>query len=271
MGKTSVEHPPLTPRLKKIFADAEHQPSPAIALTIATVERDAKQELYSLLGWNKKCKLDGKVTRFVSVMRRPKTNPTHPNILSSPTDRIPLGDLNAMLNESTVQPLRAPCRSGYTFFEPCPVSSHAESGHHPVIYAVDSLLAKKMGVAEALEAGEFPYRAWVAAVLHGKADYTFQNGRVSEPMRMANIFVEVDEKTMEQIPYESAAYSEIRKLRPFVFRNRHCYGIKGGEYFTNPETKMSEEGPSDVIDGLCLPSTIAVLNQFEEPLIEDGK
>lgn len=272
MGKTILDE---NPRLKKIIDAAEEQPSPAIALTIATVQRDAKEEHHSLVGWHKKCQLHGKVGHFVSVMRRPETNVTHPNILSAPTDRIPSKLLDTLVNRRTIRPLREPVRKGYTFFKPCPVASVDESGHHPVIYAVDNILAKKMGVAEALESGQFTYRAWVAALLNNDASYPLYRpfehcaDYVHEPMRMANIFVEVDEASMERIPRQSQAYSEIRKLTQEDFKDRHWYGAKGGEFLFKPGSRHQLQ--SDYIDGLCLPSIIAVLNQFEEPLIEDGK
>lgn len=272
MQKTILDE---NPRLKKIIDAAEEQPSPAIALTIATVQRNAKESIYSINEWNKEYKLQGKVGHFISVMRRPETNVTHPNILSAPTDRIPVELLNAMTNGFVVKPSREPIRDGYTFFAPRAVSSNDESGHHPVIYAVDNILAKKMGVAEVLESGQFTYRAWIAALLNGDATYPLYRpfehcaDHAHEPMRMANIFVEVDEASMERIPRQSQAYSEIRKLTPKDFKDRHWYGAKGGEFLFKPGSRNQLQ--SDYIDGLCLPSTIAVLNQFEEPLIKEDE
>lgn len=256
MSKTSILDE--NPRLRRIITEAQESPSPAIALTIATVRRQEKDKVYSLVGWEEKCFYHGDIGHFVSVMRRPETNVTHPNILSAPTDRIPHALFRAITDGPMVNPIRTPSHRGYAFYKPRPVSSEDESGHHPIVYAVDSILAKKMGVAEALEAGKITYRAWLAAVLDGHASY---KDCVDESMRMANIFVEVDEASMGRFPSESGAYSEIRKITLQDFMAHHWYGAKGGEFFSPPNSGAQTE--VDHIDGLCLPSSLEVLRQFE--------
>lgn len=249
-------------RLQRIVDAAKLEPSPAIALTIATVQRSTSDKVYALVRTPRhafRIKFHGRIGHFVSVERRPETNLTHPNVLSAPTDRIPRAVFDAIPHGREVQPLRKPHRPGYTFFEPCAVSSVGESGHHPLVYAVDSILAKKMGLVDAIESGKFTYRAWLAAVLSGNASYTFPAGsglqNLEEPMRMANVFVEVSDAAMQCIPGASKAYNVIQKLTLREFKDR---------YWSSPSSS------SGTINGLCLPSTITVLNQFEEELDNGG-
>lgn len=254
------------PRLKRIIEDAEKHPSPVVALTIATVRRQEKDKIYDLVGWDGRCSMHGEIDRFISVMRRPETNVTHPNILSAPTDRVPHAIFHAMTDGPTVEPVQKPRHGGYTFYKPQPVASENESGHHPLVYAVDSILAKKMGVARELEEGVIRYRAWLAVVCLGYASYPLHCPYekcvecAHEPMRMANVVVEVDDDTMDRFPEQSAAYNEIRRTPLGVFMSRYRRGGKGGHFLRRPGDSVESE---DYISGLCLPSSLDVLRQFD--------
>src|SRR3954463_11005563 len=96
--------------------------------------------------------------------RRPGANRTHPNVVSVPTQRIPASLhadlLSAASHEETTD-------RGVSFFDGGEVDSGFDDGHHPVVFAVESLLGRKLGLAEALENGEVEYRAALRAGVRG--------------------------------------------------------------------------------------------------------
>ena len=86
--------------------------------------------------------------RILCGARSGKANPAYPNVVSVPSQRLPkrlAGEILALVKDE-------PGASRYKFFE-----SARENGNHPIIYSVSNLLARKLGLADALESGDFIY------------------------------------------------------------------------------------------------------------------
>ena len=81
----------------------------------------------------------------------------------------------------------------------------------PLIYAVDSLLTRKLGLADALEQRILRYQAHVAVLMRGISDVSDQaeNVIVTRPVNMINVAVQI-EYGSNLIPRESTSYSRIR-------------------------------------------------------------
>src|SRR5262245_33282140 len=144
--------------------------------------------------------------RILLAVRDPATNATHPNVISVPTQRIP-----AVLFEAILQDGRAAARwETTTFYEREDRSPHLERGHDPLTYAVRSILAGKLGAADALETGRLRFTARLAAMMTGRSVYPAGAGRTrSESIRLANAVVTVGEGA-GQFPERTVAYSSIR-------------------------------------------------------------
>ena len=143
---------------------AEQEPAPIVALTILDAET---------LGPNDRV-LDS--TRILVTARHPDTNPTHPNVVSVPTQRVPATLMRALCGRgrptgkdhglhSKAASLRLPERvlRARTFKVPF-IDSGSVRGHAPIVYAVESLLCGKLGLAEAIEKKSVRFSA--APVLH---------------------------------------------------------------------------------------------------------
>ncbi len=81
----------------------------------------------------------------------------------------------------------------------------------PLIYAVDSLMTRKLGLADALEQRLLRYQARVAVLMRGISDVSDQeeNAVVTRPVDMINVAVQI-ECGDDLFPRESASYSRIR-------------------------------------------------------------
>jgi hypothetical protein len=134
---------------------------------------------------------DGVLTSTSNVLvvaRHPDTNHTHPDVVSVPTQRLP----GALLADvvASARSLGPGVDGATTLYAGGVVDSAENSGHHPVIFATESLLARKLGLADALERGTFRFRAALRAVVAGTAVYdNFDGPDVYEPIDMLNVVV----------------------------------------------------------------------------------
>ena len=78
------------------------------------------------------------------VVRNPQTNATHPGTVSVPTQRVPPAVL-PLLTRTEVSERWS--------------SNERLSGHKAEIFVVESVLARKLGLADALEAGTIAFEA----------------------------------------------------------------------------------------------------------------
>lgn len=131
--------------------------------------------------------------------RSEKANPTHPNIVSVPTQRLPASLAQEIL---TLGPHAS-------------FSSETESGHNPLVFAVESLIATKVIPGNELESGEIPFTVSLAHVQTGYAKYSTSSDEVQEKfgseelltMLNLNVVLGSDAKV---VPSSTASYSNLK-------------------------------------------------------------
>lgn len=153
--------------------------------------------------------LDGAVcqqeTRVLVAVRDAATNDTHPNVISVPTQRVPRELFDALVD--AVRP--ESYGESITFLAGEEVDSDRVEGHHPLIYAVCSMLSRKLGVGGHLESGDVAFRASLRAVSVGHSTYHQPvHGRTVEHIIMANAAVVVT-RGSELFPARTPSYSHI--------------------------------------------------------------
>lgn len=133
------------------MSPAAQKPAPIVALTILDAETLGPES--RILG----------STRILVAARRPDTNPTHPNVVSVPTQRVPATLMRELCGRgrpvgkdhglrSKAASLRGPERLLRARILKVPfMDSGLAGGHAPAVYAVESLLCGKLGLAEAIE------------------------------------------------------------------------------------------------------------------------
>ena len=139
------------------------------------------------------------------VARRPDANPTHPNVVSVPTQRLPPSVHRDIVASATlVETLQE-----RSFFVGGEVDSEVDNGHHPLIFAVESLLGRKLGLSEALESGALRFRAALRSRVRGTAVYdNFGGDDVYEPIDMLNVLVLVT-AGRRKVPAVTTSYGPI--------------------------------------------------------------
>ncbi len=137
--------------------------------------------------------------RILTVVRNPETNRTHPNTLSVPTQRIP----ESLLRDLTSRPPLDAVESAF-------VSNRNISGHDAVIYATESLLASKLGLADALESGAVEFEAGVGVHSTAEVHYPGEGTTAgeSELISMVNLIVLL-RRGNELLPGHTFAYSSL--------------------------------------------------------------
>ncbi len=116
-------------------------------------------------------------SRLLLGVRDPRTHATHPDVVSVPTQRIPPEVLAAIQarSQATLHPaldLPFPERlQEALILEAEGIDSRTTRGHDPFVYAVESLLSRKLGLAEALEQGAVSFTAFPGALLDGSVLY----------------------------------------------------------------------------------------------------
>jgi len=146
-------------------------------------------------------------TRVLVVARAAGANRTHPNVVSVPTQRIPPALLEEIVaaddavGEDSFRKAR--------FFRGVSVDSGDHNGHHPLLYATEALLARKLGLAESLEGERLQFRAGLSARVEGTAVYDNLASRdVYEAISMLNVVV-VLTRGQDELPISTSSYSPI--------------------------------------------------------------
>jgi hypothetical protein len=198
-------------------------PAPIIALTIldaATLGPGAR-----ILG----------STRLLVGVRNPATNPTHPNVMSVPTRRVPRVLLDEMLRRGPEHGIREDAglkerasqlglaenilRVGV--IEAPLLERRAGGGHDATTLAVEALLSGKLGLADALESGKIDFAS--APALHAIGSVLYERTSAAipgEPVTIDGVAycrelcefvnIRVDLRGVEHLPEETASYSQIR-------------------------------------------------------------
>ena len=139
------------------------------------------------------------------VVRDPITNQTHPNVISIPTHRLPAALFRAILESAEPDE----DVGSTTFYKGGETENVSGSSHHPVVYAVETILARKLGLASELETGALRFRAALRAVTVGKSVYPDSESNTrAEHIAMANIRVIIT-LGAELFPLKSASYSHM--------------------------------------------------------------
>ena len=187
-------------------------------------------------------------------VRNRDVNLTHPNVVSVPTQRIPTALGDEMIAEGL-----ANGTFGKTQLLNSKKSSNRDTkGHNSMIYAVESLLAGKMGMADHLESNEFEFTVELAGFHHGHAQYekgTGENPDVDddEELRMINLVVRIDEG-IDSFPPSTISYDYLLWTSTPNFR----------KMWENNDTTLI--GLPDHVDiwvcahGLCIASTYDILS-----------
>ena len=187
-------------------------------------------------------------SRVLCCVRNDKVNRTHPNVVSVPTQRMPASLAHAIIYKGKRRGVFAET----SLLSSKPVLSSRVSGHDPLIFAVESLLSRKLGVADALEADVIKFEAVVAGVHNGTANY--ENLSTSENLRMINVKLVITEG-IEHFPNNTTSYDIINWIKVENFLRMWDDGKDvslAGIGF--------EKALGICVDGLCILSTYDILS-----------
>lgn len=241
---------------------SKENPAPVISLTVQNKDDDV------LVG-----------------VRDPKTNPTHPNVVSTPTMRLPKWLMDSIIRRYDKIPIERPGEnfpeqideaykilSKYSLFtrEEDTCCDPYVGDVDPLVYAVEGLLARKLGLADKLILGKAAFIAKPTTLLKGKVLYEY-----SDKVNVGQE-VEIDgEKFFEEyidmcglevrffnpdiIPESTHSYSELHWMTKEQFRDLtelrspfllpDVFGNKGVDYCTH---------------GMCILSAYSHVQHMEE-------
>lgn len=144
-------------------------------------------------------------SRVLVVVRDPTTNLTHPSVVSVPTQRMPGVLFQAILETSGIIDV-ADSRKVLGGGE---VSSMRQAGHEPLIYSVESLLARKLELSAPLETGALSFLAAPRGLLNGVVEYDNMSGSErKEQISMLNVAVYITAGA-ELMPKRTSSYSYV--------------------------------------------------------------
>jgi len=187
-------------------------------------------------------------TKIRVCVRNRSVNRTHAEIVSVPTQRIPV----AIAEDIFATSATVVGRFGDTRLTPGTlVSNKLVSGHHSVIYAVEALLSGKLGVGAELEAGLISFSASLSGVQEGFAIYSELNAR--EYLKMLNVIVKITEGS-KLFPENTVSYSAARWVPISGYMEM---------WLTRDVTRVGISARDAIrgicVDGLCISSTYDVL------------
>ncbi len=181
--------------------------------------------------------------RMLVSVREPNTNLHHPNVLSVPTQRIPLELFDAITNRCQISVYE----DNNMALEADWIDSECTDGYDPVIYAVESLLAQKLNISEGLcgKPDPCPFQAKPVWIERGSAAYPkgFCDEVEYEPIDMLGILVRIS--TPEAFPKATRSYNRI--LWPMISQFLQAYEMK--------DVHCIDEGLNSIelcIHGLCV-------------------
>jgi hypothetical protein len=178
------------------------------------------------------------------VVRDPATNRTHGDVISVPTMRVPAALIDAVL----VLAGKGERHGNTTLYKSERTENVSLDGHHPVIFAVEGILAQKLGVADPLEEGLVTFNAAPVAETVGTSVYN-EPQRHYEQIRMVGIEVGLT-RGQGLFPARTPSYSSV-------------LWVPVKEFLRSVETKNPAALGLDpfkfCIYGLCIATTYDVL------------
>ena len=188
-----------------------------------------------------------KNSKMVWCIRNEVVNQTHPNVVSVPTQRIP-----ASLAEAIISTGKQNGKYGNTtIIAQDSVSNVKLKGHDPIIFAVESLLSRKLGLSSELEKEGIEFEAALSGLHNGFAKYV--DLEKEEGLQMVNIVVIV-KKGVDKIPEKTTSFDVIKWSEVGDFlqmweckKDISILGIGGDKAF------------GICVDGLCILSTYDIL------------
>jgi len=114
--------------------------------------------------------VNGQITNDSLVLccvRNHQVNQTHPDVVSVPTQRIPEILAKDILSTST----KIGCQDDTILWKQRFTSNKNTNGHNSIIYCVESLLSRKLGITAELEKDEIEFEAAVVGTHTGVAKY----------------------------------------------------------------------------------------------------
>jgi hypothetical protein len=129
-------------------------------------------------------------SKLLVVVRDPVTNPTHPNVVSVPTQRVPDSFLKIILSLSTEE-----SRIGATtYFVDNPVNSYSSNGQnnpHPLVYLIKNMISNKLGVPFESQTDKFKFEASLQSITYGISYYPNISPDSHENIAMASFLVKI--------------------------------------------------------------------------------
>lgn len=180
-------------------------------------------------------------------VRSREVNITHPDVVSVPTQRLPASLAKKILDRGKFVRTFGKTDLMASDF----VSSRERDGSDPIIYAVESLLCRKHGVADQLENNELVFEAALAGHHDGTARYP-NLGR-TEDLRMINVRVHILEG-QHLFPSRTSSY------RFSSWASVHGFEKMWGKGKDVTHVGLTPEDAFGVcVDGLCISSTYDIL------------
>jgi hypothetical protein len=181
---------------------------------------------------------DGRESVLVGI-RSDAVNRNHPNVVSVPTMRLPLPLAEAVLtargNDGALP--KSICTPGVA--------------HDPVGYALWSVLAAKVGLADAIERKAFDLSIVDSCVLQGESLIDYVDGvDVVEQLTMINLLCLI-ERGHDEIPPKTAVFSRLSWLD---------YGLLVDAATSKDLSRLSSDyqAPEICIHGLCIQTAVSL-------------
>jgi len=187
-------------------------------------------------------------SKVLYCVRSQRANLTHPDIVSVPTQRIPHEIASSLLDKADLTGMSDRTR----MYQGPTLSSESENGHNPLIYCVESLLSRKLGLADYLERDEIKFRAQLSGTHDGVAEYP--NLDTNEELCMINVIVRIDEGA-EFFPDQTGSYNKSGWVKASDFMRMWDSGKDATLVGLSPLEALNV-----CVDGLCILSTYDVLS-----------
>lgn len=199
--------------------------------------------------------------KILMGVRNPETNTQHADIACVPTKRIPIAVFRDIVDQSFTISSRSDSRE---ILDVDWTSNDTMPGHDPVTDVVEGIMARKLGLSDALERGKIKFRATPKIVKAGVSPL-YSPDDVPEHVAMLNILVFLSEGK-EHFVKETASYSTLSWIDVGEFLD----ALDG-----NAEGMISLGGNENTVPykcgGVCVCTTEALAASIVEPIhISEG-
>lgn len=193
---------------------------------------------------------EGPRPRILVGIRRPEHNDRHPGVVSVPTIRIPR---ELALQLACLDSVGIPGIAGTEGNGPHRAFGVARATTTVEGLLVETVLAKKLGMGEALESGMVSGECFVHSALQGDVeDPTGRDGSV-EPTCMVALLAQIH-VGVEAFPVSTSSYSALSWAEPDEFRT--AWRTRDGQRL------FPDASPLEVcIRGLCVQAAVRVLER----------